>query len=75
MAKARKQFLICVDNTGYAASLERRKIYQAVADAAAARLRLTRIVDESGESYLYPEDLFVSVSLPAAVRKAVLQAA
>ncbi len=75
MAKVSKQFLICVDNTGYAASLERRKIYQAVPDAAAARLHLTRIVDESGDSYLYPEDMFVSVSLPAAVRKAVLRTA
>jgi hypothetical protein len=76
MAKAKKkQFYICVDNTGYEASLERRKIYQAVSDAAAARLDLIRIVDESGESYLYPDDMFVSVSLTASVRKAVMQAA
>jgi hypothetical protein len=52
MAKAKKHFLIGVNNTGREASLECRKIYQAVPDAAAARLRLIRIVDESGAGRL-----------------------
>ena len=75
MAKAKKQFLICVDNSGYEASLERRKIYETIPDAAAAKRNLIRVVDESGESYLYSEELFVPVSLPDSIRKAVLQAA
>jgi hypothetical protein len=74
MAKAR-QLIICVDNTGYEVSLERRKIYLAVPDAAAQKRGLIRVIDESGEDYLYSEDMFVAATLPASVRKAVLQAA
>jgi hypothetical protein len=75
MAKAKRQLVICVDNSGYEVSLERRKIYEAVADATAAKRGLMRIVDESGDDYLYPERMFVAASLPASVRRAVLQAA
>jgi hypothetical protein len=75
MAKAKRQLVICVDNSGYEVSLERRKIYEAVADAAAAKRGLMRIVDESGDDYLYPESMFVAAALPASVRRAVLQAA
>jgi hypothetical protein len=74
MAKAKRQLVICVDNSGYEVSLERRKIYEAVADAAAAKRGLMRIVDESGDDYLYPESMFVAAALPASVRRAVLQA-
>jgi hypothetical protein len=74
MAKAR-QLIICVDNTGYEVSLERRKIYLSVPDAAAQKRGLIRVIDESGEDYLYSEDMFVAATLPASVRKAVLQAA
>jgi hypothetical protein len=75
MAKAKRQLLICVDNTGYEVSLERRKIYESISDATAAKRGLVRIVDESGEDYLYPESKFIAASLSAAVRRAVLQAA
>lgn len=75
MAKAAKRFVICVDNRGYEVSLERRKIYVAVADARAAKLGQIRIVDESGEDYLYPKNSFIAVALPQPVRRAVLQAA
>jgi len=55
MAKAQtKQLVVCVNNAGYLASLERRKIYVALRDADAEKHGLTRIVDESGDDYLYP---------------------
>lgn len=72
---ATRRLFICIDNQGYEASLERRKIYEAIPDAASARRGLLRIIDESGEDYLYPEAMFVEASLPEAVRRAVLHAA
>jgi hypothetical protein len=69
------QFAICIQNAEYSASLELRKIYQIVPDADAARQHLTRVIDESGEDYLYPSDYFLSVDLPQAVKEALLQAA
>lgn len=72
---AKQRLVICVDNSGFEASLERRKIYVAIADTASARRGLLRVIDESGDSYLYPESMFVTASLPAAVRRAVLHAA
>lgn len=75
MAKAAKRLVICVENTGYEVSLERRKIYVAVPDVKCERLGLLRIVDESGEDYLYPAESFVSLTLPQPIRRAVLQAA
>ena len=59
MAKAKaKQRVICVDNDGYPASLTRGKLYVKLADPSAAKHGLSRIIDESGEDYLYPETLF-----------------
>lgn len=72
---SKRQLVICVENSGYEASLERRKIYEAVADSASAKQGLLRVIDESGEDYLYPESMFVEASLPAAIRRAVLHAA
>jgi len=66
---------VCVNNSGYEASLERRKIYSLLADPQAKKHKLLRVVDESGEDYLYPESFFVAVTLPPAVRQAVLAAA
>lgn len=75
MAKAQpKQFVVCIDNDDYTASLEKRKIYIALRDAAAEKQGLLRIIDESGEDYLYPRTLFRTVELPLAVRRAVLAA-
>ena len=56
-------------------SLERRKIYVSIPDSRAEKLRQVRVIAESGEDYLYPETSFVRVSLPQAVRRAVLHAA
>lgn len=69
------QFAICINNAEYAASLELRKIYQLLPDADAARHHLMRVIDESGEDYLYPADYFMSVDLPQAVKQALLRAA
>jgi len=54
------RFVVCVDNSSYEASLERRKIYAVIADPDAAHDGDIRIVDESGEDYLYPMDRFVA---------------
>jgi hypothetical protein len=76
MTKAQAtQLVVCVDNDGYAASLEKRKIYIALRDADAEKRGLLRIIDESGDDYLYPKKFFRSIALPQSVRKAVLSAA
>lgn len=71
----KKRFVVCVRNTGYPASLELRKIYQAVSDRDAEAHGLIRVVDESGEDYLYPEKFFLSLDLPRSVESAVKRAA
>jgi hypothetical protein len=73
MAQA-KQLVVCIDNEGYAASLEKRKIYVALRDARAEKHDLVRVIDESGEDYLYPKTSFRSIALPQAVKRAVLAA-
>jgi hypothetical protein len=74
MAKA-KQLVVCIDNEGYEASLEKRKIYVALRDLTAEKHNLMRVIDESGEDYLYPKTFFREIELPQAVKKAVLAAA
>jgi hypothetical protein len=69
------EFVVCVRNEGYEASLELRKIYQAVPDTGAARHHLLRVMDESGEDYLYPQDFFLPIALPKAIEKALLAVA
>ena len=68
-------FVICIWNRGYEASLELRKIYQAIPDTAAERHRLVRVIDESGEDYLYPGEFFIPIELPKAIEKAFLAVA
>ena len=70
-----KQFVVCVDNEGYSASLEKRKIYLALRDPSAEKHGLIRVVDESGDDYLYPKTFFRSIALPLALKRAVLSAA
>jgi hypothetical protein len=72
--KREAQFVICVGNKGYAASLELRKIYQVLPDKAGLKHHQLRVIDESGEDYLYPEELLVAVKLPQAVEQAVRRA-
>lgn len=57
-------FMICVDNRGYESSLEKRKLYQVLPDKTAEKHHQLRVVDESGEDYLYPEKFFAPVRLP-----------
>ena len=66
--------VICVRNEGYEASLEVRKIYRTVEDEGAKKHRLLRVVDESGDDYLYPRGNFLPVILPQATHRAVLAA-
>ncbi len=76
MAKtSSKQLVVCLENEDYPASLEKRKIYVALSDQAAERHGLIRVIDESGEDYLYPKSFFRVIVLPQSVRKAVLAAA
>jgi len=75
MTKTRQAtFVVCVANRE-CEDLEVRKIYQVIPDDAAAMDGLVRIVDESGEDYLYPSELFVEIELPQAVEKALIPAA
>jgi len=75
MSRSAKQLVICIDNSGYEVSLEQRKIYIALPDTKAEKLGLLRVIDESGEDYLYPKKRFVPAELPQSVKQAVLQAA
>jgi hypothetical protein len=75
MAKTQaRHFVVCVENEGYPASLERRKIYLSLPDLAAEKDGLLRVIDESGEDYLYPKKLFSSIDLPPALEKALAAA-
>ena len=67
-----KLFALCTDNSDYEASLILGKVYRVLSDARAARDDLVRIVDESGEDYLYHRDHFVFVDFPPAVKKKIL---
>lgn len=72
--RAKGQFVLCVRNTGYEVALERHKIYRALSDRDASKHHQIRVVDESGEDYLYPASYFVPIKLPEQVRKKVLSA-
>jgi hypothetical protein len=67
----RKRFAVCLRNKGYEVSLERRKIYEVLPDPDAARHKQIRVIDESGEDYLYPQSFFAPIELPQTLRRAV----
>ena len=73
-AAAGRQFAVCVDNGGYEASLERNKIYVVLPDKDAEGEGDLRVVDESGEDYLFSADRFVAIDVPAAVKASLLKA-
>ena len=76
MAKAQpQQFVVCIENDGYPTSLEKRKIYLMLPDPDAEQTGLIRVIDESGEDYLYPKELFSSIDLPPALVKVLAAAA
>lgn len=67
------KFAVCVRNTHYLASLELRKIYEVMPDESASEVHEIRVIDESGDDYLYPENYFVAIDLPQAVGRALLK--
>jgi hypothetical protein len=71
----KQRFLLCVENQGYEASLELRKLYENIPDKEAERHNQVRIIDESGEDYLYPSQFFAPVKLPMQTRNRILQTA
>lgn len=69
------QFAICVNNEDYPSSLQLWKVYRVLPDEKGARHNLIRVIDESGEGYLFSASSFVSVELPQAVESALLATA
>ena len=73
-SKAEPQFVVCIENKDYPAALELRKIYRVVPDASAALHHQIRIMDESGEDYLYPQRYFLPIEVPQALEQELLRA-
>ncbi len=72
MKQPTKPFALCIDNGEYKASLIRGKVYRLIPDRRAAKDDFVRIIDESGEDYLYHKSHFVFVDFPASVKKQIL---
>ena len=72
---SQSKFVICIENQDYPVSLEKRKIYEVIPDTEAEEIGHIRVVDESGEDYLYPITCFIDVHLPKDVLAAVEKAA
>ena len=70
---SQKSFVICVDNSDYPASLQLHKVYEVLRDERAAEDHYLRVVDESGEDYLYSATRFVAVDLPARASRSVVR--
>ena len=68
------EYVVCVNNGGYPASLELHKIYRALPDDEAAEDGDLRVIDESGEDYLFPANYFASISVPERVKASLLKA-
>jgi hypothetical protein len=73
--KAALKFAVCIGNEDYEASLELHKIYRVLPDEDAASDGDIRVIDESGEDYLYPAEWFVFIELPRALERSLLRAA
>ena len=69
------KFLLCVENQGYEASLEIRKLYEKLPDKEAERHNQVRIIDESGEDYLYPSSFFAPVKLSIQTKSRIIERA
>lgn len=74
MRRSTARFVVCVNNADYPASLELHKIYRVVPDSEAEADEDMRVVDESGEDYLYPASWFIVIELPHAVEESLLRA-
>lgn len=67
------RFAVCIDNASYPDDLKVRTVYQVLPDESAARSNYIRVVDETGEDYVYPADLFVLIDVPPEAQKALMQ--
>lgn len=72
--RSKPQYVVCLSNRGFKASLVVRRLYQALPDEAGAKQGLIRVVDESGEDYLYPARMFAAIDVPQVVEKAFRKA-
>jgi hypothetical protein len=72
---SQSKFVICIENQDYPVSLEKRKIYEVVPDPEAEEIGHIRVIDESGEDYLYPATCFIDAHLPKDVQAAIVKAA
>ena len=68
----KQSFVICIRNDDYPASLEKRKLYVRLHDPEAEKNHYVRVIDESGEDYLYPEGYFAAVELSDETRRAIM---
>jgi len=68
------QFVVCLNNDGYAASLEIGKLYQVIPDKEAEKLGGLRVVDEDGEDYFYDAEMFCPVQVPPVAARTLIQA-
>ena len=69
------RFVICIDNSDFPVSLEIRKIYKAISDSDAAKTEQIRVIDESGEDYLYPISCFIDANFSKKTQEAVAKVA
>jgi hypothetical protein len=67
-------FMLCIENKGYPSSLEFGKVYRVIPDEKADKHKMLRVIDESGEDYLYPQNYFVSIQLPPIAQDAFMSA-
>ncbi|MEL6384553.1 MAG: hypothetical protein AAFQ89_19265 [Cyanobacteria bacterium J06626_18] len=63
------KFVVCIQNQDYSASLEIRKLYQVMEDEQASQHNMIRIIDESGEDYLYPASYFATIEIPEGLQR------
>jgi len=74
-SNAPSRFAVCIRNPGYEAALERNKIYVVVFDIVAERKGDVRVIDESGDDFLYPSEWFVPIDVPEEVESSLLKRA
>ncbi len=74
MAAKRSSYVVCLSNEGYRVSLIVRKIYRSLRDLAGGKRGLIRVIDESGEDYLFPARLFAPIRIPQGLEKRLAKA-
>jgi len=69
------RFAVCLDNNNYPASLEPRKLYEVIPDPEALKHNQIRVIDESGEDYLFPKEIFLELPLAEVIAERMAQIA